>query len=107
MSSDRKTMVRTALLAASLGAGLSLSGCATPDGDFYMGGPDNFGEANRMTMAAQVIDPDPVYDTPLPEGHAEHAGQAVERYREDKVKQPDRTRTSKSLTGSGSGSGGN
>lgn len=59
----------------------------------YMGGADNFGEANRQTMAAQVIDPNPTYLEPVPETHAEHAGQAVERYRMDRVKQPDRVKT--------------
>jgi type IV pilus biogenesis protein CpaD/CtpE len=92
-----------ALAAASL---ILLSGCAT-DGTGalpYMGGKDNFGEANRQTMAAQVVDPDPVYDTAIPETHAEHAGQAVERYRTDKVKMPVRIQTSKNASG---GSGGN
>jgi hypothetical protein len=75
-----------------------LSGCQTTgSGDLpYMGGPDNFGEANKQTMAAQVIDPNPTYDDPVPETHGEHAAQAVERYRTDKVKLPDRVRTTKS-----------
>ena len=42
-----------------------------------------------------IIDPDPVYNEPVPETHAEHAGQAVERYRTDKVKVPDRVKTNK------------
>ena len=71
-----------------------------------MGGADNFGEANRQTFAAQIVDPNPVYTTLVPETHAEHAGQAVERYRLDKVKKPDRQRTSNTSTGSGGGSGG-
>lgn len=50
-----------------------------------------FGEANRMTMAAQVVDPDPQYDTLNPPTSGEHAGQAAERYRTDKVKRPVRT----------------
>ena len=57
-----------------------------------------FGEPNRQTMAAQVIDPDPVYAEPAATS-AEHAGQAVDRYRDDKVKQPLRTTTTS--TGSG------
>ncbi len=47
-----------------------------------------FGDANRATMAAQVVDPDPQYDTLNPPTSGEHAGQAAERYRTDKVKQP-------------------
>ncbi len=93
-----------ALAAASL---ILLAGCATDGGGAlpYMGGPDNFGEANRQTMAAQVVDPDPVYDTAIPESHGEHAGQAVERYRLDKVKKPERIRTSSTGSGSGGGAG--
>lgn len=52
-----------------------------------------FGEPNRQTMLAQVIDPDPQYDTAVPPSNAEHAGQAIERYRTDKVKKPDKVRT--------------
>ncbi len=81
-------------LAAALG--LALAACAD-QGDLttpaYMGGPDNFGEANRQTLAAQIIDPAPRYLDPLSTSSAEHAAQAVERYREDKVKVPDRVRT--------------
>ena len=51
-----------------------------------------WGEANRQTMMAQVIDPDPVYDEPMVTS-GEHAADAVERYRTDKVKEPDSIRT--------------
>lgn len=81
------------LIAAAALALLSACTTGAPDGKPYMGGPDNVGEANRMTFAAQVVDPAPVYDTAIPETHAEHAGQAVERYRTDKVKLPDRVKT--------------
>lgn len=87
--------------------GLAVAACATPDKPIYMGGADNFGEANRQTMAAQIIDPAPDYDYAVPETSGEHAAQAAERYRTDKVKQPVRTSTTKSVTGgSGGGSGG-
>lgn len=80
-----------------------LAGCTGgPNGQPYMGGPDNFGEANRQTLAAQVIDPAPAYDTAVPESHGEHAAQAIERYRTDKVKKPDRTKTSNLPTGGSS-----
>lgn len=93
---------------AALMASCLLSACQNdrPRGLPYMGGADNFGEANRVTMAAQVIDPEPVYDTAVPETFADHAGQAVERYRTDKVKKPDKVRTSNNSTGGGGGSGG-
>ena len=59
-----------------------------------------FGEANRQTMLAQVSDPDPAYETPDPATSAEHAGQAVERYRKDAVKKPERVRSTVSTSSS-------
>ena len=90
-------------LTAALFLVAGLSACATTDTPPYMGGPDNFGEANRQTMMAQVIDPDPHYDTAIPETSGDHAADAVERYREGKVKQPERMTTTKG-TSSGGGS---
>ena len=89
--------MRTNQLTFAAAGALLLAGCATTgSGNLpYMGGPDNFGEANKQTFAAMVVNPDPVYDVSVPETHAEHAGQAVERYRTDKVKVPDRVRTNK------------
>ncbi len=89
-------LIRAGLL---LLAALTVGACqhSSDTGLPYLGGEDNFGEANRMTMAAQIVDPDPVYASLIPETHGEHAGQAIERYRTDKVKQPDRTRTSYSI----------
>ena len=85
---------------------LSLSGCATY-GSIGEGKIDEeaFGEANRQTMMAQVIDPDPEYETLVPETSAEHAAQAIERYRKDEIKQPERISSTESVSG-GSGSGG-
>lgn len=55
----------------------------------YPGPPaSEFGDANRATLAAQVVDPDPQYDTLNPPTSGEHAGQAAERYRADKAKRP-------------------
>lgn len=51
-------------------------------------------------MAAQVIDPTPAYETPTLQSSAEHAGQAAERYRTDKVKKPDKTMTTQKLSAS-------
>lgn len=59
-----------------------------------------FGEANRQTLMAQVIDPDPEYDTLVPPTSGEHAGQAAERYRTDKVKKPEKVKST--IGGSGS-----
>ena len=48
-----------------------------------------FGNAVRTTMAAQVLDPDPQYAEPVPATDAAKSAAAVERYRTDRVKQPD------------------
>lgn len=86
--------MRTRFTLTAGAALLLLSGCAsTPNGQPWMGGNDNFGEANKQTLAAQIIDPMPVYDTPF-EGSAQHAVAAVDRYKADQVKQPDKVRTS-------------
>ena len=60
-----------------------------------------FGEANRATYAAMVVNPDPDYDTAIPLTSAEHAAQAIERYRTDSVKEPERPSTTERV-GSGS-----
>lgn len=73
---------------------LALSGCAT-NAVFEEPGDLKFGDANRQTMMAQVIEPDPVYSEPA-QGSGAHAADAVERYRTDKVKQPDSYRTTNS-----------
>jgi hypothetical protein len=70
---------------------LTLAGCAT-NAVTEKPGDLKFGDANRQTMMAQVIDPDPVYTQPAQSSGA-HAADAVERYRTDKVKQPDSVRT--------------
>jgi hypothetical protein len=56
---------------------------------------DNFGEAVRQTMSAQIIDPNPQYDTAVPASSGEKAVAAADRYRTDKVKQPDNVASSK------------
>ena len=67
------------------------------NGVFEKNGPNSagdaaFGEANRQTMMAQVIDPDPVYaDDAVASGEVGAA--AVERYRQGKVEQPESIRT--------------
>ena len=73
-----------------------------------MGKPaSTFSEANRQTMMAQVVDPDPQYEYLDPETSALHAAQAVERYRTDKVKRPEKVRSTQSSGGGGGGGGGN
>ena len=79
---------------------LALGGCTQSLLD--QPGDSKFGEANRQTMMAQIINPDPVYTEPA-SSSGEVAQAAVQRYREDKVKQPDSIKTTN--VGSGSGSG--
>lgn len=96
MTIDRRIIA--ALLAAT-----SLSACMSVADKEFAGYQDpGFGEANRATYAAMVVNPDPRYDTPIPATSAEHAAQAIERYRKDEVKKPERVET----TDVGSGSGG-
>jgi type IV pilus biogenesis protein CpaD/CtpE len=87
-------------------ASLALAGCAETYSQ-KVGKLDQaqFGEANRQTYAAMIIDPDPHYDKPMASS-GEHAAQAVERYRADKVKQPKSIRTTTGTGGGGGGSGG-
>jgi type IV pilus biogenesis protein CpaD/CtpE len=49
-----------------------------------------FGEANRQTMAAQVVDPDPQYEYLDPATSGEHAAQAIDKYRKGAVTKPER-----------------
>lgn len=86
------------------GLALALGGCATDGAGLAMA--DNWGEANRQTMAAQIIDPAPQYDTANPTTSGDHAADAVDRYNKGEVKKPDRVRTTTVGSGSG-GSGGN
>ncbi len=67
--------------------------------------PAAFGEANRQTMLAQVVDPDPAYDDAGPATSAGKAAQAAERYRKDAVKRPDKVRSTSVSSGSSTGSG--
>lgn len=86
------------LLAAS-----ALGGCMSVADKELIGYQDpGFGEANRATYAAMVVNPDPQYDTPIPPTSAEHAAQAIDRYRKDAVKQPERIDTKETTSGSGS-----
>ena len=81
-----------------------LAGCASIPSIYEQPGDSLFGEANRQTMMAQVIDPDPVYVEPMVTS-GNQAQQAVERYRTDTVKQPDNIRTT-DVGDAGGGSGG-
>nr|WP_298897289.1 hypothetical protein [uncultured Altererythrobacter sp.] len=101
MSFKFKTSAKVSL---ALAAAFTVSACATVEDQEWIGYQDpGFGEANRATYAAMVVNPDPQYDTPIPATSAEKAAQAIERYRNDQVKQPERTSTTEGSGGSGSG----
>ncbi|MBS7670733.1 hypothetical protein [Croceicoccus gelatinilyticus] len=88
-------------IAGACAALLALGACATyssPEAGKF--DPEDFGEANRMTYAAMVVDPDPEYDGPM-EGDAEVAADAVTAYREGAVEEPEQQ------TGNGLNFGGN
>lgn len=87
--------------AAALAVFSLLGGCASVPGFLEAQGDAKFGEANRQTMMAQVIDPDPVYDGPLTGSGAQSAA-AIERYRTDQVKQPDSIRTTEGVSSNSS-----
>ncbi|KHK92328.1 hypothetical protein LK12_05750 [Novosphingobium malaysiense] len=60
-----------------------------------------FGEANRQTMMAQIIDPDPQFDGPA-ESSGVQAQRALEKYTSGSVEKPERVSTQSSTSGSGS-----
>jgi hypothetical protein len=98
-------------LREGLGVGLLavlplLAGCASVPSLYEEPTDAKFGEANRQTMMAQVIDPDPVYEGPAVTS-GEHAAGAVERYRTDTVKEPESVSTTSGAGGGSSGSGSN
>lgn len=66
-------------------AALTLVAACTPTDRTSPG----FGDAVRQNIAAQVINPDPYpADAAAPEHDGERARDAVQRYREDRVKRP-------------------
>lgn len=94
MSSSARSLIAVGGLLIMLG------GCEHTLGDKDA---TKFGEPNRMTMAAQVVNPDPQYDQPMT-GSGDSAAQAVERWRTDAVKKPDKVKSTQ-IKGGGGGSG--
>ena len=90
MNIDRRFPVAL-ILALGLGA------CAT-ESVIDHPGDSVFGEANRITMMAQVVNPDPYYPDPMTTS-GEHAANAIERYRNDAVIQPESISTTEGATG--------
>lgn len=88
-----------------LPVGLLLSACASYSPWLDQPGDTQFGEANRQTMMAQVVNPDPYYTEPM-ETSGEHAANAIERYRNDAVTEPEAPSTTTGATGGSGGGGG-
>lgn len=84
--------MNTEQLALALVLGMLAVGCTPTDA--------TFGNAVRQTMAAQVVNPEPEYESHLPITDGAKGAAAVERYRTDKVKEPDTIRTTDIETGS-------
>ena len=91
----------TRILIVSGGA-LALAACTNTDGrlDLTQGDP-TWGEANRATMAAQVVDPSPEYDTPIPPTSATNAVRAIDAYREGTVEEVETISTTESVSSGG------
>lgn len=87
-------------LAPLLALAIGLAGCAT-NPLYEKPGDSTFGEANRQTMMAEIVNPDPSYSKPL-ETSGDHAQQAIERYRNGTVQQPEASST---MGGAGGGGG--
>ena len=88
------------LLAVAFAAA-TLCGCATQQGDLALSPDPNFGEAHRYNAAIQTIDPAPVYEAgdAQPGDHGEKAAAAVERYRNDQVKDVEVIQTTSGTSG--------
>jgi len=91
MNIDRRFWLAAALLPLLASCEHDFAGVGIPK--------SSFGEANRQTMMAQVVDPDPEYDTINPPTSGARAGMAGERYRTDKVKKPERVKSNASVGG--------
>jgi hypothetical protein len=65
---------------------------------------DNFGEAVRETIRAQIRNPHPVYEERM-QGDAAKAAAAIERYGKGQVKRPERVSSTDTAGGSGGGGG--
>ncbi len=76
-----------------------LGGCATYHSNAAGKlNPEDFGEANRQTYAAMIVNPDPEYDTEMA-GNAQQGTDAMERVREGTVKRPERVSTTEGPDG--------
>lgn len=75
-----------------LALGLALGACSMTSRSGMIE-DTTIGEAKAITMRAQIIDPNPQYEYLDPMTSADHAAQAIARYRTDRVKKPERVRS--------------
>ncbi len=81
--SNRNTLTTVIVMAAALGAGLGLAGCASP----HLGA--DFGQAVRQDIAAQVANPDARFSGVIaPGSNPSRVAAAQDRYAKGKVIQP-------------------
>lgn len=89
-------------IALAVAATLAASACTNTDGRLDLSQDDpTWGDANRATMAAQVIDPSPHYDNPIPPTSASNAVRAIDAYRAGEVEEVETISTTESISGSG------
>ncbi len=95
------TIERKHILIAGVAA-LATSACTNTDGrvDLTQGDP-SWGEANRATMAAQVVDPSPEYENPIPPTSASNAVRAADAYRAGEVEEVETISTTESISDGG------
>lgn len=80
---------------------LALGACSIADKELVGYQDPGFGNANRSTYAAMIVNPSPEYDTAIPETSAERAVASIDAYREGEVEQPERITTTESISGGG------
>ena len=93
MTIDPKKMLLAGLV-------VSLGACTNADGRIDLTQADpSWGEANRATMAAQVIDPAPEYENPIPPTSAVNAVRAIDAYRAGEVEEVEGVSTTETSDG--------
>lgn len=90
-------MTSKGLLASAMFTAL-LGGCTTT-GRTPLVEDQYLGAAKKATMAAQIIDPAPVYEYLDPPTSGEHSAKAIDRYRKGTVKRPERVSSTASAGG--------
>ena len=84
------------------GTALALAACTNTDGRLDLTQSDpTWGDANRATMAAQVVNPSPEYDTPIPPTSATNAVRAIDAYNAGSVEEVEAISTTDSISSGG------